>query len=90
MANHSEGPWSVDRTGILNSDGDNIFVQEDGVCWWKNPNDAYLVAALPDLLEALKRLVYEAKADGMDERAGWDCWVSLADKAIAKAEEQGA
>lgn len=46
--------------------------------------------AFPELLEATKRLVTEAKMDAMDRKAGWDCWVSMADQAIAKAEGGGA
>lgn len=37
--------------------------------------------------EALRHLATEAKLDGMDKRAGWDCWVSLADEALAAYSE---
>lgn len=45
---------------------------------------------LADLLYATKRLVTEAKLDGLDEKAGWDCWVSMAENAIARAESEAA
>ncbi len=37
------------------------------------------------LVEALTRLVREAELDGLREKAGWDCWLHEADKALAKA-----
>ena len=37
------------------------------------------------LVEALTRLVREAELDGLREKAGWDCWLLEADKALAKA-----
>lgn len=43
-----------------------------------------------DLLYATKRLVTEAKLDGLDEKAGWDCWVSMAENAITRAESANA
>lgn len=50
------------------------------------PPDARLIAAAPDPLEALRRLMQEAVLDGMEARAGWDCWINCAREAIAKAE----
>lgn len=43
-------------------------------------------AVIGDLLSACRHLVVEAKIDGIDQNAGWDCWISLAEKAIARAE----
>ncbi len=43
-------------------------------------------AVISDLVSACRHLVAEAKLDGMDQNAGWDCWVSLAEMAIARAE----
>jgi hypothetical protein len=37
------------------------------------------------LFEALTRLVAEAKLDGLDKRAGWDAWISMADEALSAA-----
>jgi hypothetical protein len=47
--------------------------------------NARLIAAAPDLLEALYRLKTEAELDGMASRAGWDAWISMANAALAKA-----
>ena len=42
-----------------------------------------------ELLEALKRLVTDIKLDGLHKRAGYDCWVIMAEQAIARAEQKG-
>jgi hypothetical protein len=57
---YSEGPWSIDRTGIVDVDGDNIFVVgSDSTCWWKASDDAHLMSAAPELLEVVKALIEE-------------------------------
>lgn len=48
--------------------------------------DARLIASAPDLLEALRRLMNEAVLDGLEARAGWDCWIANARAAVEKAE----
>ena len=50
--------------------------------------NARLITAAPELFEALKRLTAEAKLDGMDKKAGWDCWISLSEEALAKVESR--
>lgn len=47
--------------------------------------NARLIAAAPDLLEALNRLCTEAFITKIDEQAGWDVWFGMARAAIAKA-----
>ncbi|MEB2845950.1 hypothetical protein [Endobacterium cereale] len=41
-------------------------------------------ALINTLGEALQHLTVEAQADGMEAHAGWDCWISNADKALAE------
>lgn len=48
--------------------------------------NARLIAAAPDLLEALYRLKTEAEIAGLADKAGWDAWISMANEAIAKAD----
>lgn len=45
------------------------------------------VRAYPDLVKALTRLRNECDLDGLRNRAGFDCWLALADEALAKAGE---
>ena len=52
----------------------------------ENEANARLIAAAPDLHEALYRLTREADLDGLRQKAGWDAWLSMADAALAKAE----
>ena len=59
MTNHTPGPWKVAGHGngkqqlpILASDGTEISVLTHG-----HLTDAYLIAAAPDLLRALKYLI---------------------------------
>lgn len=47
--------------------------------------NANLIAAAPDLLEALYRLMRECEMEGLESRAGFDCWIGNARAAIAKA-----
>lgn len=66
---YSEGPWSIDRTGIVDLNGDNIFVVgSDSTCWWKASEDANLMSASIDLLLALRALFddYKQLADSGD------------------------
>lgn len=42
--------------------------------------------ASAELLEALTRLTIDCKIAGIHEQAGFDCWISMAEQAIAKAE----
>lgn len=80
-ANHTPGPLTVDRHGILNEYGEALFVTgSDGTVWWQNADDAALFAAAPDLYEALKNAISQLEAHGFDGLS------SGAYAAIAKAE----
>lgn len=38
-----------------------------------------------ELMEVLKRLVFDCKADGLQHKAGFDCWIAAADELMARA-----
>lgn len=80
MSNHTAGPWEV---GVAdwseNGDARYSLVGVKEICI----NDARLIAAAPDLLEALQGLV-KAVFDGYSERIYADQIIS-ARAAIAKA-----
>ena len=79
--NHTPGPWTVGRCS-WNEDG-NVCYELEGIkqgC----ASDARLIAAAPELLEALKRLV----STGLDERTHhkiMSCPAHYVNVAIAKA-----
>lgn len=50
-----------------------------------NAADAHLIAAAPDLYEALYRLTRDCEIAGLQEQAGFDCWIIMANAALAKA-----
>jgi hypothetical protein len=94
MSKHTPGPWAVHpvraRVDAFNS-GDALPVCEllwptDERTEEETEANAALIAAAPDLLEALQRLRNEAKLTGLDQQAGWDAWFAMADEALAKAE----
>jgi hypothetical protein len=61
MAEHSQGPFETDRKGIIDANGDPLFLTgADGTVWWKNDFDAHLLAAAHDLIEALKAAALSA------------------------------
>ena len=47
--------------------------------------NARLIAAAPDLLEALHRMSNEVRLCGYADETGFEVWLSMADAAIAKA-----
>lgn len=47
--------------------------------------NANLIAAAPELYEALYRLVRDCEIAGLQEQVGFDCWISMANAALAKA-----
>lgn len=62
---------------------------------FKNHDDesyanAHLIAAAPELYEALYRLVRDCEIAGLQEQAGFDCWINMANKALAKARGEAA
>jgi hypothetical protein len=93
------GGWCVDQGGIWTSDQDDIAYLNYEVC---GPDDdgfadpfaatanAHLIAAAPDLLEALELVVmeedwYDASRDGMDWKGPPPVWLRRVRAAIAKA-----
>ncbi|MDR6432008.1 hypothetical protein [Brucella pseudogrignonensis] len=52
--------------------------------------NAHLIAAAPELYEALYRLVRDCEIAGLQEQAGFDCWIIMANKALAKARGEAA
>jgi hypothetical protein len=80
MAEHSQGPFETDRKGIIDANGDPLFLTgSDGTVWWKNDADAHLLATAPELLSSLKEII------AVLEGNHW-CVSSDVYAAIAKAE----
>lgn len=52
--------------------------------------NAHLIAAAPELYESLYRLVRDCEIAGLQEQAGFDCWINMANKALAKARGEAA
>lgn len=96
MTKHTPGPWAVNP---INAQVDEL---RDGkaipVCRMLWPTElrgedetlknARLIAAAPEMLAALQRLVRDAEITGIDKMAGWDVWFADARAAIAKATEE--
>lgn len=85
MSKHTKGPWIVEPgvhgARIHTADGEDMVAE--GIC---NASDARLVAAAPELLEALRRIAYEpfGPSDATHEQV-LDAITELARAAIAKA-----
>jgi len=94
-ATHTAGPWIIEDTNSAKQSliVKSVHVGSNGstVCIGQiaGPDrilNARLIAAAPELLEALKRLTIDCKIARLDKQAGFDCWISMADEAISKAE----
>jgi len=98
MSTHTPGPWKIEN-GHIQQSGIAYWQITDGAdaiccnqfCYADNSDaNARLIAAAPDLLEALKRLavisdgIYVRMSDG-EARLMREAW-EKADAAIAKAE----
>lgn len=84
---HTPAPWNVEGRKIRNHDYlpdmDNFHVSKDGKPLPKTEANANLIAAAPDMLEALKNLLNEIE----EAVPSVDLWSKTAAiKAIAKAE----
>lgn len=93
---HTPGPWEAAiqhrcHAVIASISGEPKAVAIVGN---NNPDDgnepmrfanARLIAAAPDLLEVLRRLVIDAQLTGLDQQAGWDSFFAQAQEVIAKA-----
>jgi hypothetical protein len=76
---HTPGPWKVSDLDQRAVEGFDGFVVAD-VRNWPKTDDARLIAAAPELLEALKAML-----NAPDEQADIDA-IHAAERAIAKAE----
>ena len=92
MPKHSQGPWRLIKHNGCNlyggkSPSSDWFIFENAL-----EKDANLIAAAPELLEALQDLVHlhlceqEGVSSGMPTREQWFDAVDKASKAIKKAE----
>lgn len=94
---HTPGPWKLlavgDRSRLCPADQNNqsiLTLEDEGsstfACVYEN-SDAYLIAAAPDLLEALKLFVRAEKMarDGNPPQDA-DELIKIGDAAISKAE----
>jgi hypothetical protein len=82
---HTPGPWRVDAQYICRADGVAIadVWQSMEVSGEEAETNARLIAAAPDLLAALERIMSVARCPTMNERLS-ACW-KIAHDAIAKA-----
>ena len=77
---------SAPRDGFVTI-GDDVEIEVEGP---RAPEiAAFIVLACnlhDEMLEVLKRLVFDCKADDLQTKAGYDVWIAAADAVIAKAE----
>ena len=87
MSKHTPGPWQAYHDHgwlVVESKCENLYVRiEKGSSARKHMPDARLIAAAPELLEALRKLLF---ADDQE----WDAAVVAARAAIARAEGEQA
>ncbi len=99
MSAHTPGPWGIvfnwKSRKVISSNGGTIC-SDWGYPFELKEADARLIAAAPELLEALKRLVenihdYESVNNLAPNPGKQDCWQSVtqARAAIAKATNKG-
>lgn len=86
MSKHTEGPWTatLQPAGFIEIKSESGDVIAD-VCVKNVKANAQLLTAAPALLEALERITNEAVMDGLEDKAGWDCWIINARTAIEEA-----
>lgn len=94
VASHTPGPWCLKQVHAPSDEYGYWYHQivagegysEDGfsISGIIRPEDARLINAAPEVFEALYRLVTDCKIAGLQEQAGFDCWIAMADRAIAK------
>lgn len=89
MSKHTPGPWNTQYKTPTLEDCPEFFIMCAGgyiatvdSCRDENAQNARLIAAAPDLLEALERLLQYGAMTGPD----WP--VQLAEEAIAKARDE--
>lgn len=86
MSKHTAGPWKFQKIDHLTAVVESEHPEGDRhVCWVSNC-DARLIAAAPDLLEALKDLVARCDGDEGVRADGSNIDTAWAHAVIAKAE----
>ena len=87
MAKHTPGPWTqLDGMWVVGHGGRTVCTMAEA----KTNNDemepnARLIAAAPELLEALEAVTVAAKIEGLDAKPGWENLLESTRAAIAKA-----
>lgn len=85
---HTKGPWKI---GAVNGGWDGVYPEEGktAICALveNNPANAVLIAAAPELLEALKALVHDGQKQGWNDKYEHD--MDQARVAITRAEGKG-
>jgi hypothetical protein len=88
MSEHTPGPWHVGESGVTVFSNDDIRICSAG-CHPQaeiNAANARLIAAAPDLLEALEIAKNTVECASIDIQTGDELpWYRAAKKAIAKA-----
>jgi hypothetical protein len=83
MDKHTQGPWIIEAQGIYANGGHKrvatAMSHEHEIDWPTTMANARLIAAAPELLEALLRVLRDVASDGLD---GWE---DQARAAITKA-----
>lgn len=95
VASYTPGPWLLTQLHTPSDEYGNWYHRivageghsKDGfsICGIIRPEDARLIAAAPELYESLYRLVRDCEIAGLQEQVGFDCWINMANAALAKA-----
>ena len=88
MMKHTAGPWIVEAQGIYANGGNKrvatAMSHEHEIDWPTTTANARLIAAAPELLEALRKFALKHRCTyGLD--GAWDEEITMAENAIAKA-----
>ncbi|KRG61578.1 hypothetical protein [Stenotrophomonas maltophilia] len=97
MSKHTPGPWVVTPhpmtnvdvfgVGVIMDDKEMQYALSHTMCYQNAEANARLIAAAPDLLEALSNFPSDADYSSSDEywKATVHWWLTAAEPAIAKA-----
>ena len=84
MSSPTPGSWGLDEGKIVNKEGWHLARVPYTLGGEEDRANARLIAAAPDLLEALKEMVRCWQEEGVAS-AAWDRAVEAAEEAVAKA-----